>query len=260
MIWETALPLLPHAQQPNHWQSEQESAATHLQRQFEEINAMCATNQVAACVQVLVFEPISAKWTKWMDSLVPHCGGKVSKLEQMDMKTQQVKERASPIQVVVVATVDSANTCHDLQSGFMERRTQDLFLAPPFVGDNSNSGSTGDTSNLAMKRTHPDLVSSADHDVYVGLKWTSLVTVRALHSFLQASADLAAGATSSINNKQQDTEEDNTSNDLTVSTAPLSPFLIPSFVCVSYVSEENTKVAKWRMHGDFFSSGRLGNL
>jgi len=27
---------------------------------------------------------------------------------------------------------------------------------------------------------------------------------------------------------------------------------IPSFVRVSYVSEENSKVAKWRMHGDFF--------
>ena len=32
----------------------------------------------------------------------------------------------------------------------------------------------------------------------------------------------------------------------------MSPFLIPSFVRVSYVSEENNKVAKWRMHGDFF--------
>mmetsp|Transcript_10633 Transcript_10633/g.12139 ORF Transcript_10633/g.12139 Transcript_10633/m.12139 type:complete len:952 (+) Transcript_10633:261-3116(+) len=253
MLWETAPPSLPHAQQPTNWQSEQETAATHLQRQFEEINAMCATNQIAARVQVLVCEPIAAKWTEWMDSLLPHCGGRVSNLDSIDMKTHQVEERASPIQVVVVATVESAETCHDLQSGFMERRTQDLIVAPPFVGDSGSVAGDTTANDPALKRTHPDLLSSADHDVYVGLKWTSLVTVRALHSFLQASADLAAGATSPINNKQnQETNEEDNANDLTVSTAPSSPFLIPSFVRVSYVSEENTKVAKWRMHGDFF--------
>jgi len=111
-----------------------------------------------------------------------------------------------------------------------------------------------------MKRTHPDLVSSDDHDLYIGLKWTSLVTLRAIHSFLQASADIAAGATSPINNNKDKDNSNSNNNDgnndddnsITVSNAPSSPFLIPSFVRVSYVSEENTKVAKWRMHGDFF--------
>jgi hypothetical protein len=42
-------------------------------------------------------------------------------------------------------------------------------------------------------RSNPDLISS-DHDVYVGMKWSSLVTIRAVHSFLQASADIAAAA------------------------------------------------------------------
>jgi hypothetical protein len=36
------------------------------------------------------------------------------------------------------------------------------------------------------------------------------------------------------------------------SNAPSSPFSIPSFLRFSDVSEENVKVAKWRMHGDFF--------
>jgi len=243
MLWETSPPSLPHAQGPDRWTSEQATSATHLQRQLEEIDAMCATNQVAARVQVLVCEPIEARWTEWMDSLLPYCGGKVSDLATIDKKTSKVEERASPVQVVVVSTVDSAETCHDLKSGFMERRTQDLILAPPFLGDNES-----DIENPAIKRTHPDLVSSDDHDLYVGLKWTSLVTLRAVNSFLQASADIAAGASSPINNKESKPDE----TTIVVSNSPSSPFLIPSFLRVSYVSEENPKVAKWRMHGDFF--------
>mmetsp|Transcript_9084 Transcript_9084/g.17611 ORF Transcript_9084/g.17611 Transcript_9084/m.17611 type:complete len:759 (+) Transcript_9084:385-2661(+) len=247
MLWETSPPALPHAQGPDRWISEQETAGTHLQRQLEEIDAMCATNQIAARVQVLVCEPISARWTEWMDSLLPHCGGKVSDLSKVDKKTAKVEERASPVQVVVVATADSAGTCHDLKSGFMERRTQDLILAPPFLGEGASGNGNDAIENVAVKTTHPDLISSDDHDVYVGLKWTSLVTLRALSSFLQASADIVAGANAPINNK------DRPMGDATISlNVPSSPFLIPSFVRVSYVSEENTKVAKWRMHGDFF--------
>jgi len=80
-------------------------------------------------------------------------------------------------------------------------------------------------------------VSSDDHDVYVALKWSSLVTTRAVSGFLQASADLAAAARSPLKPSAD---------------PPLASLLIPSFVRVSYVSEENNKVAKWRMHGDFF--------
>ena len=258
MIWETAPPSLPHEQKPPQWESEQESAATHLQRQLEEIDAMCNTQQIAARVQILVCEPIAAKWTEWMDSLVPHCGGMISDLDKIDKKSVHVEERASPIQVVVVATVDSAETCHDLKSGFMERRTQDLILAPPYLGatEDEHGKPQGDISDPAIKRTHPDLVSSDDHDMYVGLKWTSLVTLRSLYSFLQASADMAAGASSPVNNKKgtssNNGEDDEDDTATMISTAPSSPFLIPSFVRVSYVSEENAKVAKWRMHGDFF--------
>mmetsp|Transcript_5995 Transcript_5995/g.17053 ORF Transcript_5995/g.17053 Transcript_5995/m.17053 type:complete len:811 (+) Transcript_5995:285-2717(+) len=243
MLWETSPPALPHSQGPERWTSEQETAATHLQRQLNEIDAMCATNQIAARVQVLVCEPIAAPWTEWMDSLLPNCGGKVSDLSQVDKTTSKVEDRASPVQVVVVATSDSAGSCHDLKSGFMERRTQDLILAPPFLGDGA-SGS--DIDNEAVKTTHPDLVSSDDHDLYVGLKWTSMVTLRAVSSFLQASADIAAGANSPVNGKIKPASSSIASN------SPSSPFLIPSFVRVSYVSEENAKVAKWRMHGDFF--------
>jgi len=250
MLWETAPPL-KHAQAPQHWTSEQETAVTHIQRQLEEIDAMCATGQVAARVQVLVCEPISARWTEWMDSLLPHCGGQVSDLEKIDAQTTKVDERASPVQVVVVATANSADVCHDLKSGFMERRVQDLILAPPFLSDGKVAAS--DSENPAVKATHPDLISSDDHDMYVGLKWTSLVTMRAVHSFLQTSADLAAGATSPVNQDPSSKAEVNADGvSIAISNAPSSPFLIPSFVRVSYVSEENAKVAKWRMHGDFF--------
>ena len=254
MLWETAPP--KNAQGPQHWTSEQETAATHLQRNLEEINALCATGQIAARVQVLVCEPISAKWTEWMDSLLPQCGGQLSDLEKIAAGVTKVEERPSPVQVVVVASASTADTCHDLKSGFMEKRMQDLILAPPYLGDSKKN-----VNNPAVKTTHPDLVSSDDHDLYIALKWTSLVTVRAINSFLQASADLAAAASSPVNKDPPKTEKNADGVSVAISNAPSSPFLIPSFVRVSYVSEENAKVAKWRMHGDFFHpAGELSNL
>lgn len=247
MIWETNPPA-KNAHGPEQWTSEQETAATHLQRNFEEINAMCATGLVAARVQVLVCEPISAKWTEWMDSLLPNCGGQLSDLEKIALGTAKVEERPSPVQVVVVASSKTADTCHNLKSGFMEKRVQDLVLAPPFLGN----GKKGKSANPSIKTTHPDLISSDDHDLYVGLKWTSLVTMRTIGSFLQASADLAAAASSPANQKASAPEKNADGKSVILSNAPSSPFLIPSFVRVSYVSEENAKVAKWRMHGDFF--------
>jgi len=244
MLWETAPPK-KNAQGPQHWTSEQETAATHLKRNFEEINALCATGQIAARVQVLVCEPISARWTEWMDSLLPNCGGQMSDLDRIAEGTVKVEERPSPVQVVVVSSTNNADTCHDLKSGFMEKRLQDLILAPPHLGEKMSS-------SPAVKSTHPDLLSSDDHDMYVALKWTSLVTIRSINSFLQASADLAAAA-SSPNNQGGPKHESNADGlSIALSNSPSSPFLIPSFVRVSYVSEENAKVAKWRMHGDFF--------
>ena len=237
MIWETAPPQA-NAQGPSHWTSEQETAATHFQRNFDEIDALCATGQIAARVQVLVCEPISARWTEWMDSLLPHCGGQLSDLERIEAGTAKVEERPSPVQVVVVASAGTADVCHDLKSGFMEKRMQDLVLAPPYLGVKKSD-------NPAVKATHPDLISSDDHDLYVALKWTSLVTVRAVHSFLQASADLAAAASSPINQGDRKAEVDADGTSISISNAPSSPFLVPSFVRVAYVSEENAKVAKW---------------
>mmetsp|Transcript_81442 Transcript_81442/g.122362 ORF Transcript_81442/g.122362 Transcript_81442/m.122362 type:complete len:742 (-) Transcript_81442:95-2320(-) len=246
MLWETNPPK-KYAQGPDHWISEQETAATHLQRNLEEINAMCASGQIAARVQILVCEPISAKWTEWMDSLMPNCGGQLSDLEKVAAGTTKVEERPSPVQVVVVSTTNTADTCHDLKSGFMEKRMQDLIIAPPFLGDSKKK-----VANPAVKTTHPDLVSSDDHDLYVALKWSSMITIRAVHSFLQASADLAAAASSPANKDAPKAEVNADGVSVAISNAPSSPFLVPSFVRVSYVSEENAKVAKWRMHGDFF--------
>lgn len=247
MLWETPPPKI-NAAGPQPWRSEQETAAMHLERNLKEIDSMCANGQIAARVQILVCEPIPGKWTDWMDSMLPHCGGKI----QNDAKNYkenpnpydagiEVEERPSPVQVVVVASADTADTCHDLKSGFMEQRMQDLILAPPHLGANPNDSSI---QNLdpSVKTTHPDLISSDDHDLYVAMKWSSLVTVRTVSSFLQSSADLAAAAAS------PHPKATVTSNLET----PLSSLLIPSFVRVSYVSEENNKVAKWRMHGDFF--------
>ena len=228
MIWETNPPAI-HAELPQPWTSEQETAVTHLQRNLEEINAMCETGLIAARVQILVCEPIPAKWTEWMDSQLPACGGKPFDLAKSD--TTAVEDRPSPVQVVVTASASTADSCHDLKSGFMEKRLQDLVLAPPFLESDESP------SDPAVKMTNPDLLSSDDHDLYVAFKWSSLVNTRAVHSFLQASADIAVAASSE--------------SEVHIS-GPSSPFLIPSFVRVSYVSEENSKVAKWRMHGDFF--------
>jgi hypothetical protein len=253
MLWETSPPPA-YAQGAKPWISEQETAATHLERNLQEIDAMCATGQIAARVQILVCEPIPAKWTDWMDSQLINCGGKKSPLTSKTSEKEnpydggvKVEERPSPIQVVVVASASTADTCHDLKSGFMEKRMQDLILAPPYLGD-GNSKNT----DPAIKTTHPDLVSSDDHDMYVAMKWSSLVTTRAVYGFLQASADLQAAAASPNAQKMAELEKNADGVTVALSNAPSSPFLVPSFLRVSYVSEENSKVAKWRMHGDFF--------
>ena len=227
MLWETTPPPI-HADGPFPFVAEQESAAPHLQRNLQEIDAMCATGLIAARVQVLVCEPIDASWVEWMDSLLVNCGGKPW---PMDRKPDdKLEDRPSPVQIVVASTAKDAGTCHDLKSGYMERRSQSLILSVPPEGQTPlSNGKTASTT----------LVSSDDHDLYVSLKWSTLVTTRAVSAFLQASADLAAAA-NSPNLVGSD------------SSLPASPFLIPSFVRVSYLSEENSKTAKWRMHGDFF--------
>jgi len=63
---------------------------------------------------------------------------------------------------VVAATAATADTCHNLKSGFMEKRMQDLILAPPFLQDASNKNTQRDPH---VKYMHPDLVSSELHDV-----------------------------------------------------------------------------------------------
>lgn len=262
MLWETNPPSI-HSSGPKRWMSEQETAATHLERNLREIDAMCATGQIAARVQILVCEPIPGKWTDWMDSMLMNCGGKAAPLTEPNSATEgnpydagvEVEERPSPVQVVVVASASTADTCHDLKSGFMEKRMQDLILAPPYLGSEGKDGAAGSIKggkfDATKKTTHPDLVSSDDHDLYIAMKWSSLVTVRSVHGFLQASADLSAAAMSPKNqNKVGDKSADGVT--FAISNSPSSAFLIPSFVRVSYVSEENNKVAKWRMHGDFF--------
>lgn len=250
MLWETRPPV-PHSAEPRPWISEQETAATHLERNLQEIDAMCETGYVAARVQVLVCEPIPGVWTDWMDSMLPHCGGKADPMTKEGQKNIKVEERASPVQVVVTANAKTADVCHDLKSGFMEQRMQDLLLSPPYLTDKEVDVSKFDP---AAKTTHPDLVSSDDHDLYVAMKWSTLVTVRSINSFLQASADLAIAASSKHNQNPMGEDDEDKEDGITVvlSNAPSSPYLVPSFVRVSYVSEENNKVAKWRMHGDFF--------
>mmetsp|Transcript_14391 Transcript_14391/g.31186 ORF Transcript_14391/g.31186 Transcript_14391/m.31186 type:complete len:569 (-) Transcript_14391:136-1842(-) len=249
MLWETKPPL-PHSAEPRPWISEQETAATHLERNLQEIDAMCATGLIAARVQVLVCEPIPGVWTDWMDSMLPNCGGKADPMTKKDggKNDANVEDRASPVQVVVTANAKTADVCHDLKSGFMEQRMQDLVLSPPYLTDKNVDPSKLDPAD---KTTHPDLVSSDDHDLYVAMKWSTLVTVRSVNSFLQASADLAIAAVSADNQSPMD-KDDGDGVTVVLSSAPSSPYLIPSFVRVSYVSEENNKVAKWRMHGDFF--------
>lgn len=258
MLWETQPPPI-HASNPQPWISEQATAATHIERNLREIDEICRSGFVAVRLQVLVCEPIPGVWTDWFDSMLPHCGGQPAPFmdpkgsdgeeegENPYEKGTNVEERASPVQVVVVASASNADTCHDLKSGFMEKRVQDLILAPPYL-DPKYDASQGEL-DTSVKSTHPDLVSSDDYDVYIGMKWSSLLTIRSLSSFLQASADIAAAAGSPRNQKPLEKDDGVTVN---VNQTPSSPFLIPSFVRVSYISEENNKVAKWRMHGDFF--------
>jgi hypothetical protein len=256
MLWETNPPPL-HAEGPMPWRSEQETAATHLERNLKEIDAMCASGQIAARIQMLVCEPIAARWIEWMDSHVTHCGGKPWPVDRDLYDAHEIEDRPSPIQIVVAATAKTGDSCHDLKSGFMEKRMQDIVLAPPYMTDKGIRQTSGGSSKTAgdVKTTHPDLVSSEDHDLYVALKWSSLVTIRAVQSFLQASADIAAAASSPIYSAPLSPEDQASVDEGTVAAlhhGPSSPFVIPSFVRVSYVSEENSKIAKWRMHGDFF--------
>ena len=142
----------------------------------------------------------------------------------------KVEDRPSPVQIVVTANAQDAATCHDLKSGYMECRSQTLILSvPPADHTPAPNGKTDSES----------LMSSDDHDMYVSMNWSTLVIARALFGFLQASADLATAANSPVT----------LANDPSL---PASPFLIPSFVKVAYLSEVSPKLAKWRMHGDFF--------
>jgi hypothetical protein len=251
MLWETNPPDL-HAELPEVWTSEQETAATHLQRNLREINEMCKTGWIAARVQMLVCEPIPNKWVDWMDSHLVHCGGKPwplgKKVADESNPDAPLEDRPSPLQVVVTAAPNTADSCHDLKSGFMEKRAQDLILAPPYL---SGTKAAQGVSDPAVKSTSSDLVSSEDHDLYVSMRWSTLVTIRAVNAFLQASADIAAAASSPVHRKPLEPER-NADGNVVIPHGPASPFLVPSFVRVSYVSEENPKVAKWRMHGDFF--------
>ncbi len=269
MLWETQPPNI-HANGPEPWKSEQATAAMHLERNLKELDAMCATGLMAVRLQVLVCEPIPGVWTDWMDSMMPNCGGQEAPFTKKPVQSQgskdgndsaytngnpyeggvRVEERPSPIQVVVVASAASADTCHNLKSGFMEKRIQDLILAPPYL--TKDDGPISENYDPAVKTTHADLVSSDDHDLYVGLKWSSLISMRAMSAFLQASADIAAAAASPHNQDPPTPEKDADGVTVSLNSTPSSPFLIPSFVRMSYVSEENNKVAKWRMHGDFF--------
>lgn len=238
ILWETKPPL-PYSAEPRPWISEQETAATHIERNLQEIDAMCATG-MAARVMVLVCEPIPGVWTDWMDSMLPNCGGKVDPMSRntdVEDGDPTVEERPSPVQVVVTANPKTADVCHDLKSGFMEQRMQDLVLSPPYLVDNQVDMKSFDPT---VKKTHPDLVSSDDHDLYVALKWSTLVTVRSVNSFLQASADLATAATIKTSLSEEDQGDGVT---VVLTTDSSSPYLIPSFVRVSYVSEENHKVS-----------------
>ncbi len=261
MLWETQPPPV-HGAGPRAWMSEQATAATHLERNLKEMDTMCESGLIAVRLQVLVCEPIPGVWTDWIDSMLPNCGGQAApftsttssdhrRTEEKNPydKGTNVEERPSPVQVVVVSSADTADTCHDLKSGYMERRVQDLILAPPYLDKNYEKESKYDPN---VKTTHPDLVSSDDYDLYVGMKWSSLVSMRSVYSFLQASADIAAAAASPRNETPLSEELKKDGVTVSINNTPSSPFLIPSFVRVSYVSEENNKVAKWRMHGDFF--------
>lgn len=127
----------------------------HLQRNLQEIDALCSTGNIVARVQVLVCQPISAYWTEWMDSQLPNCGGGLvaTDMTNADRRTATVENRPSPLQMVVVATHKTAQLCLDQKSGFMEQRMQDLILAPPYLDGKSKK------QDPAIKSTSPFLVS-----------------------------------------------------------------------------------------------------
>ena len=166
--------------------------------------------------------PLKAKWE------VP-AGEEVS-------TSVEVEDRASPLQVVVVSSTATASTCHDLKSGFMEKKMQKIVLAPPLFDTPADLKSERnlDSSNVkydsSVKNTHPDLVSSDQHDLYVAFKWSSLVTTRAVSAFLQASADLTAASNS--HNAQENRKSQSRMESVIYknSLGHVSPFLIPSFV------------------------------
>jgi len=234
ILWETQPPRSYVDELAKPWISEQATAATHLERGLAEVNAMCATGAIDARVQVLVCEPIPEAWTDWMEQQLSAC-----------KNTNGAGENDIPLQVVVMSSPNTAETCHDLKSGFIEKKQQNLILAPPFLTQTEGAKDNPDKSkesgiDPSVKTTHPDLLSSDNYDLYVAVKWSSLITLRNIFAFSQASADLAVAASST--GKFEHSE----------SPLPNSSLLVPSFVRVSYVSEENNKVAKWRMHGDFF--------
>jgi hypothetical protein len=218
----------PHPKDDSDLYKEQAGAASHLKRNLQEINAMCASGLIAAKIQVLVCEPIHPQWIEWMDAHLVQCGGMPwpdnKRVEEINFNEGDaalpavLEDRPSPVQIVVAGPQESAEQCHDAKSGFMEQRMQGLILK-------TSNGDDKDKSRL---------VSNGTHDLHVSLKWSTLVTMRAVASFLQASADLQV-----------------VPNDAKKGTAAKTT-MIPSFVRVSYLSEENFKEAKWRMHGDFF--------
>jgi len=97
---------------------------------------MCRTGFLAVRLQVLVCEPIPRVWTDWMDSMVPSCGGQSAPF--MGGREAEDEERPSPIQVVVVASAQTADECHNLKSAFMEKRMQDVILALPYLSRNDD--------------------------------------------------------------------------------------------------------------------------
>ena len=59
------------------------------------------------------------------------------------------------------------------------------------------------------------------------MKWSSLVTIRSVNAFLQASADIAAAAASPRNQNAAAPEKNKDGVTVALSNSPSSPFLIP---------------------------------
>jgi len=137
VLWETKPPVsVRFGSGPSPWVSEQETAVTQLKRNLEELDSMCRTGFLAVRLQVLVCEPIPRVWTDWMDSMVPSCGEQSAPF--MGGREAEDEERPSPIQVVVVASAQTAAECHNLKSAFTEKRMQDVILALPYLSRNDD--------------------------------------------------------------------------------------------------------------------------